>query len=64
MSLNKQKFLLSTPAETREYNPGATWNSRKNMRLNPRREMRPDSPALGAEQFRLPSQTRKEPRFA
>ena len=64
MSLNKQKFLMSTPTKTRVYTPGATWNSRKNMRLNPRREMRHDSPALGAEQFRLPSQTRKEPRFA
>ena len=64
MSLNKQKFLMSTPAVTREYTPGARRNWRKTMRLPSRREMRPDSPALGAEQFRLPSQTRKEPRFA
>ena len=64
MSLNKQKFLMSTPTKTRVYTPGATWNSRKNMRLPPRQEMRPDSPALGAEQFHVPSQTRKEPRFA
>ena len=27
-------------------------------------EMKTNSPALGAEQFRVPNQTRKEPRFA
>ena len=31
------------------------------MRLTPHREMRPDSPALHAEQFRAPHQTREEP---
>ena len=31
------------------------------MRLPPRREMRPDSPALGAEQFHVPNQTCKGP---
>ena len=52
------------PAVTREYTPGYCRNSRKPMRLPPHREMRPDSPALGAEQFRVPNQTCKEPQFA
>ena len=34
------------------------------MRFPPRHEMRPDSPALHAEQLRFPNQTYKEPRFA
>ena len=34
------------------------------MRLPPLHEMRPDSPALHAEQLRFPNQTHKEPRFA
>ena len=34
------------------------------MRLPSRHEMRPDSPALHAEQLRFPNQTHKEPRFA
>ena len=33
------------------------------MRFPPRCEMRPDSPALNAEQFRAPYQTCKEPLF-
>ena len=61
MSLNKQKFLMATPAVTREYNPGSHRNSRKTMRLPPHREMRPDSPALCAEQFLVINQTGKEP---
>ena len=61
MSLRKQKFLMFTPAVTREYTPGFHHNSRKTMRLPPRREMRPDSPALHAEQFLVPNQTGKEP---
>ena len=44
--------------------PRSFRNSRKPMRLSPRREMRPDSPALCPEQLRFPNQTRKEPRFA
>ena len=46
MSLNKQKFLMATPAVPREYTPGSCRNSRKTTRLPPHREMRPDSPAL------------------
>ena len=33
------------------------------MRLPLRRKMRRDSPALCAQEFRVPNQTRKEPRF-
>ena len=33
------------------------------MRLPPRRMMRTDSPAIRAEEFRVPNQRRKEPRF-
>ena len=64
MSLNKQKFLMSTPAITRKYTPGSRRNSRKPMRLPPRRETRPVSAKFGAEQFLVPNQTHKEPRFA
>ena len=55
---------MDFPAVTREYTPGSCRKSRKPMRLPPRREMRPDSPALCPEQLRFPNQTRKEPRFA
>ena len=34
------------------------------MSLPHRHEMRPDSPALHAEQLRFPNQTHKDPRFA
>ena len=61
MSLNKEKFLMTTPTVTREYTPGSRRNSRKTMRLPPRREMRPDSPALQIEQLLVPNQTGKEP---
>ena len=64
MSLNKQKFLMASPTVTRKYNPGSRRNSRKAMRLPPRREMRPDSTKFGAEQFLVPNQTLKQPRFA
>ena len=64
MSLNKQKFLMSTPALTCKYTPGYCCNSRKPMRLPPQREMRPDSAKFGAEQFLVLNQTLKEPRFA
>ena len=61
MSLSKEKFLMATPAVTRDYTPGSRPNSRKTMRLPARSEMRPDSPALHAEQFLVPNQTGKEP---
>ena len=55
---------MAIPAVTREYTPGSCLNSRNPMRHPPRREMRPESPALGAEQFLAPNQTRKEPQSA
>ena len=58
--MNKQKFLMATPAITREHTPGSRRNSRKNMRLAALRETRPDSPALRTEQFLVPNQTGKE----
>ena len=60
MSLCKQKFLMFTPAVTREYTPGFRRISRKTMRLPPLREMKSDSPALNAEQFLVLNQTGKE----
>ena len=45
---------MAIPAVTREYSPGSRRNARKTMRLPPQRETRPDSPALHAEQFRVP----------
>ena len=59
--MNKQKFLMATPAIIREHTPGSRRNSRKTMRLAARGEMRPDSPALRAEQFLVPNQRGKEP---
>ena len=59
--MNKQKFLIATPAITRELTPGSRRNSRKTMRLTDRLEMRSDSPAMRAEQFLVPNQTGKEP---
>ena len=53
---------MAIPAVTREYTPGSCRNSSNRMRHPPRWEMRLDSPALHAEQFRIPNQTRKEPR--
>ena len=44
--------------------PGSHCNSRNPCRHPPRQELRPESPALGVEQFRLPSQTGKEPQCA
>ena len=55
---------MAIPAVTREYTPGSCRNSRNPMRRPPRREMRPESPALGAELFHVPNQTRKEPQGA
>ena len=64
MSINKQMFLMATPAITREHIPGSRRNSRKIMILAARSEIRPDSTALRAEQFLVPNQTVKEPSFA
>ena len=54
---------MGIPVATREFTPRACRNSRKSMRLPPRHEMRPNSPALHAEQLCFPNQTHKEPRF-
>ena len=62
--MNKQKFLMATPAITREYTPGSWRNSRNPMSHLPHQELRPESPSLGAEEFRVPNQTRKEPQCA
>ena len=55
---------MGIPAVTREYTPGSCWNSRNIMRHPPRRDVRLDSPALPADQNRIPNQTCKEPRFS
>ena len=55
---------MAIPAVTREYTPGPGRKSRNPMRHCPQQEMRPESPALGAEQVRVPNQTRKEPQCA
>ena len=47
-----------------EYTPGSCGNSRNPIRHIPWWEMRPESPALDAEQFRFPNQTHKEPQCA
>ena len=59
--MNKQKFLMATPAITREHTPGSRRYSGKIMRLAARCEMRPDSPAGRAEKVLVPNQTGKEP---
>ena len=64
MSLNKLESRIAIPAATREYTPGSCRNSRKPMICPPHREMRPYSPALGAEKFLASNETHKEPRFA
>ena len=64
MSLNKLEFRMAILTVTREYIPGFSHKSRKPMRFPPGPEMRLNSPALGAEQFCVPDQTCKEPRFA
>ena len=61
MSVRKQKFLMATTAITQKHNPGSRRNSRKTMRLAARCVMRPDSPALRAEQFLVPNHTGKGP---
>ena len=55
---------MAIPVLTREYRPGFCRNSRNPMRHPPRWEMNLDSPALRAEQSRVPNRTPKEPRFA
>ena len=55
---------MAIPYVTGEYTPRACHNSRNPMSHPPRWELRPESPALDAEQFRVPNQTRKEPQFA
>ena len=52
---------MAIPAVTREYSPGSCHNTRNPMRHPPQREMRPEYPALGAEQYPVQNQTRKEP---
>ena len=51
---------MAIPAVTPEYTPGSCRNSRNPMRHPTWREMRPQSPALCADKFRVPNQTRKE----
>ena len=55
---------MAIPAVTQEYTTGSCCNSRNPMRHPPWWEMRPESLALGAEQFRVPNQTCKEPQCA
>ena len=52
---------MSTPAVNRECYAGSHRNSRKTTKFSARCEMRPDSPALRAEQGLIPNQTGKEP---
>ena len=63
-SVNQVEFRTAIPAVTREYTQGSCCNWRNPMRYPPRWELRPESPALGAEQFRVPNQTRKQPQCA
>ena len=51
---------MAVSAVNREYILASCRNSRNSMRHPDRQEMRPKSPALGADQFRVPNQTRKE----
>ena len=52
---------MAMPAVTRVYTPGSCCNSRHRMRHPPRWGMRLDSPALHAEQSRIPNQTLRRP---
>ena len=49
---------MAISAVTREYTPGSCRNSRNRMRHPPRWEMRLGSPALQAEQSRIPKHVR------
>ena len=62
--LNQVEFRTSIPAVTRQYTPGSCCNSKNPISHPPRRALRPESPALGAEQFRVPNHTRKGPQCA
>ena len=62
--VNKVDFRMAIPAVTLEYTPGSCHISRNPMRHPPPWKMSPESPALAAEQFRIPNQTRKEPQCA
>ena len=55
---------MAIPTVTLEYTPGSCRNSRNLIRHPPEWEMRPEFPALGAEQFHVPNQTRKLPQCA
>ena len=55
---------MANPVVSWEYTLGYCCNSKNPMRYSPRREMRLDSPALHAEQSRVPNQTHKKPWFA
>ena len=54
---------MAIPAVTGEYTPGSFRNSKNPMRHHPSNEMRLGSPAVRAEQSRIPNQTHKEPQF-
>ena len=55
MSMNKQKFLMATPAITREHTPDFRRTSINPMTHTPRWEMRLDFPAFRAEHYRIPN---------
>ena len=61
--MNKMEFRMAIPAVTQEYTPFQRRNSRNQMTHTPRREMRLDFPAFRLEQYRIPNETRKDPRF-
>ena len=53
MSMNKQNFLMATPAMTREHIPRSCRNSRNPMSHTIRWEMRLYLPAFHAKQYRI-----------
>ena len=54
---------MDIPTVTGEYTTGSCCDLRKPLRLTPWCEIRPASPALCAEQYCFPNQTRKELHF-
>ena len=62
--MKQVEVRTAIPSVSQEYAPGSCCNSRNPMRHPPRWELRPESHALGAEQFRVPNQTCKEPQCA
>ena len=62
--MSKVAFRMSIPTVTRVYTPGSCCHLRNPMRHPPRRQRRPEFPALGAEQIRVPNETRKDPQCA